>query len=114
MVASTDLITIEEKTTIKENVIKKLKDAGFIFGKPDSTNFMVKIQTIDIEDSHAIHVQIALAEDVLTSRPDDIHTFAFTYFLDDFIESDDPYADITESINFLLTEFLDSYKDDNE
>ncbi|MFT7004005.1 MAG: hypothetical protein ACJAWW_001357 [Sulfurimonas sp.] len=114
MVASTDLITIEEKATIKENVIKRLAAAGFIFGEPDATNFMVKIQTVDIEDSHAIHIQIALAEDVITSRPDNIHTFAFTYFLDDFIESDNPYTDITESVDFLLTEFLDSYKDDNE
>ena len=114
MVASTDLITLEEKASIKDSVVKRLKAAGFTFGKRDSTNFMVKIQTVDIEDSHAIHIKIALAEDVITSRPGDIHTFAFTYYLDDFIESDEPYADITESVDFLLTEFIDSYKDDNE
>jgi len=104
----------EQKDSLKQSVIKKLTNAGFIFGETDATTFMVKIESINVEDTEIIYVQIGLAEEVLTPRPGKIHSFAFTYLANDFIESDEPIQDTIESVNFLISEFLESYKDDNE
>jgi len=107
-------MTKEQKKNLKESVIQKLKKAGFVFGEIDATTFMVKIESINVNDTEVIYIQIGLGEEVLTSRPGNIHSFAFTYLANDFIESDEPIQDTVESVNFLISEFLESYKDDNE
>jgi len=104
----------EQKDSLKKSVIQKLKKAGFVFGKTDATTFIVKIDSINVDDTEVIHVQIGLAEEVLTFRPGNVHTFAYTYLANDFIESDEPILDTIESVDFLISEFLESYKDDNE
>ncbi|EHP28868.1 hypothetical protein SMGD1_0341 [Sulfurimonas gotlandica GD1] len=104
----------EQKDSLKESVIEKLKKAGFIFGKTDATTFMIKIESINVNDTEVIHVQLALGEEVLTSRPGNIHSFALTYLATDFMESDEPVKDTIESVESLLSEFLEAYKDDNE
>jgi hypothetical protein len=114
MSAKTDIINPEQKDALKDKVMKKLQSAGFTFGKVDATTFMIKIETLEVDDSNAIYVQIALGEEVTTSRLGNIKSFAFTYMANDFIESEEPYQDITESLEFLISEFLESYKDDNE
>ena len=107
-------MTKEQKKNLKESVIQKLKKAGFVFEETDAITFMVKIESININDSEVIYVQIGLGEEVLTSRPGKIHSFAFTYLANDFIESDEPIQDTIESVDFLISEFLESYRDDNE
>lgn len=107
-------MTKEQKKSLKNSVIEKLKKAGFVFGEADATTFMVKIESINVNDTEVIYVQIGLAEDVLTLRPGNIHSFAFTYLANDFIESDEPMQDTIESVELLISEFLESYKDDNE
>ena len=104
----------KQKDNLKKSVIKRLKDAGFVFGETDATTIMIKIESISVEDTQVIHVQLGLGEEVLTSRPGKIHTFALTYLETDFIDSDEPILDTIESVNFLLSEFLEAYKDDNE
>ena len=104
----------EQKKNLKDSVIQKLKKAGFVFGKTDATTFMVKIQSINVNDTEIIHIQIGLGEEVLTKRPGNIHSYAFTYLANDFIESDEPILDTIESVDFLLSEFLESHKEDNE
>lgn len=104
----------EQKNNLKESVIEKLKKAGFVFGKTDATNFMIRIESINVNDTEVIHIRLAIGEEVLTKRPGNIHTFALTYLGTDFMESDEPIQDTIESVNFLVSEFLEAYKDDNE
>ncbi|MDA3907544.1 MAG: hypothetical protein PF437_00505 [Sulfurimonas sp.] len=104
----------EQKQKLKDSVIEKLKDAGFVFGKTDATTIMIKIESIRVNDTEVIHIQLGLAEEVLTHRPGNIHSFALTYLATDFMESDEPVQDTIESVDSLLSEFLEAYKDDNE
>jgi hypothetical protein len=104
----------EEKDKLKNSVIDKLKKAGFVFGKTDATTIMIKIESINVEDTQVIYIQLAIAEEVLTSRPGNIYSFALTYLANDFMESDEPLQDTIESVDALLSEFLEAYKDDNE
>lgn len=104
----------EQKQNLKDSVIKRLKDAGFVFGKTDATTFVLKIESINVEDTEVIYIQLGLAEEVLTQRPGKVYSFAFTYLENDFMESDEPIQDTIESVDFLISQFLEAYKDDNE
>lgn len=104
----------EQKKNLKDSVIEKLKNAGFVFGKTDATTFMIKIESINVNDTEVIHIRLAVGEEVITQRPGKIHTFALTYLATDFMESDEPIQDTIESVDFLVSEFLEAYKDDNE
>ena len=92
----------------------KLQKAGFTFGEADPINFIVKVKSVEIDDIHVISVFLGLAEDVTTKRIDNIQTQAFTFMTDTLIESEDPYEDTLEAIDFLTCRFLTAYKDDNE
>ncbi|WP_321777879.1 hypothetical protein [Sulfurimonas sp.] len=109
-----DYLSVKQKDEIKKLLHAKLQKAGFSFDNTDPTTFMLKIEAIEVDESQVIYVQIALGEDVQTLRKGNIKSFAFTYVANDFIDSEEPYVDTLESINFLLSEFIEAYKDDNE
>lgn len=93
---------------------QKLEKAGFVFGKTDANIFVVKVDTLEIEGSQALHLEIGLGEEVVTKRTEKIETFAYTYLASKFIEGYDPYEDTVESLNTLVDEFIDAHHDDNE
>ncbi|MCW8894867.1 MAG: hypothetical protein OQK48_02140 [Sulfurimonas sp.] len=104
----------DEKQEIEKFIKNKLQKAGFVFGEVDPITFVVKVKSIEIDEVHVITVFIGLAEDVTTKRIDKIETYAFTYMADTLIESEDPYEDTLEAIDFLTCQFLTAYGDDNE
>ncbi len=103
-----------QKDEIEKIVSSELKKAGFTFGGDDPTTFMIKIEAIEVNDTQIIYTQIALGEETKTLRKGNISSYAFTYVANDFIDSDEPYVDTLESVRFLLSEFIEAYKDDNE
>ncbi len=114
MSSSTNFLNKDKQATIKERVKDRLQKAGFIFGKNDATTFMLKVEAIEILDTNAIYVEIGLGEEVKTLRDGDVYSFAFTYLANDFIDSQEPYKDTLESIDFLLSQFIEAHKIDNE
>ena len=111
---SSDLINIEQIEHIKKTTEQKLKSAGIELNKVDASTFMIKIETLEIEESYAALVSIGLGEEVITKRKDKIQTFSWTYYTTDFMELDEPYKNILESVNYLVDEFLEAYEDDKE
>lgn len=111
---SSDLINIEQINHIKKITEQKLKSAGIELNKVDASTFMIKIETIEIEESYAALVSIGLGEEVTTKRKDKIQTFSWTYYTTDFMELDEPYKNILESVNYLVDEFIEGYEDDKE
>ena len=109
-----EFLTKEQKDELKQTITKKLETAGFVFGETDAYVFVVKIESIEIEESQAIDIQVKLGEEVITKRQDDIETFAYTYLEHKLIEGYDPFEDTLEAINMLLDGFIASHKDDNE
>jgi len=105
----------EKKELIKFTKNKLQKREGFIFGDIDPIVLFIKVKSIEIDDElYAITVEFYLAEDVVTKRVEEVKTFAYTYFKSILIESQDPYDDTLEAIDYLTCQFLTSYKDDNE
>ena len=109
-----EFINQEQKETLKKRVQQKLEKAGFVFGETDASIFVVRIQSIGIEESQAIDIQVKLGEEVITKRKDNIETFAYTYLEHKLIEGYDPFADTLEALDFLIDGFINAYKDDNE
>ncbi len=109
-----EFITQEQKETLKKRVQDKLEKAGFVFGQTDASVFVVKIESIGIEESQAIDIQVKLGEEVITKRKGDIETFAYTYLEHKLIEGYEPFADTREALDLLIDGFINAYQDDNE
>ncbi len=103
-----------QKENIQTLVTTKLEKAGFVFGETDAIILVVSIEAVEVEGTFIVNTKLALGEEVRTKRKDKIETFALTYEAHDFMESDEPYEDTLESLNFLLHEFIAAHKDDNE
>ncbi len=109
-----DFFDSAKKQKLKEDLTDTLEEAGFVFGKTDAQILVVKVKSIAVEESVAISLQVGLGEDVVTHREGAVETFAYTYLANKLIEGYDPYADTLESLNGLIHDFIDAYKDDNE
>jgi len=109
-----EFLSKEQKETLKKRVQQKLEKAGFVFGETDADIFVVNIESIGIEDSQAIDIQVKLGEEVITKRKDDIETFAYTYLEHKLLEGYDPYEDTLETLDVLINGFISAHKDDNE
>ena len=104
----------KNKEDINEYVETELKKAGFIFGRTDSIIFFIKVKAKELDETYFISVDMGIAEEVITKREGSIETFARTYSSNEFIESVEPYEDTLEVIEFLLQQFIESHRDDNE
>ena len=102
------------KKELKKELTSKLEKAGFVFGETDALILVVKIQSLEIEDSMAITVSVVLGEEVTTKRKDKIETFSYTYLESKFIEGYEPKEDTMEALNSLIDDFIAAHKDDNE
>ena len=113
---SAGFLSKEEQVKLTNFAKNKLeKRENFIFGKTDPIVLFIKVKSIEIDDElYAITVEFYLAEDVRTSRGKEIKTFAYTYHQSTLLESEDPYEDTLEAIDYLTCQFLTAYKDDNE
>lgn len=106
----------QEQIKLTEFAKNKLKKkAGFIFDEIDPIVLFIKVKSIEIEDGlYSISVEFYLAEDIVTRRgKDNIKSFAYTYHQSTLMESEDPYEDTLEAIDYLTCQFLTAYKDDN-
>ena len=103
-----------DKKKLNQTLTDKLGKAGFVFGKTDALILVVKIQSLEIEDSMAISISLGLGEEVKTKRKDEIETFSYTYLESKFIEGYEPKSDTMEALNSLVDDFIEAHKDDNE
>ncbi len=114
IINNTDFIDKQQEFTINKLAEEKLKLLGIALNQVDSGTLMLKIESKKIENTHAVSIQIAVAEEVNTKRQDKIGTLAFTYFASDLIDTKEPYTDTLESINFLLEGFSELYLEDKD
>ncbi|MBT5935961.1 hypothetical protein [Sulfurimonas sp.] len=99
-------ITHKVKTTLEKNNIKT--------GLQDSPTLIISIEEIEEEETHYVYIKFDLGEEVKTYRKDSTQTYALTYTSSEFIDVDTSEldADIMESIDSLLSQFIEQYKDD--
>ena len=80
------------------------------------SNFIVKIQGIQINEKYVMHISMFIVEDTIPARNKSIENMGITYYRDDFFDSNSKeiQTDIYESvINYLLSDFIEQYKEEN-
>lgn len=110
----TDFIDKSQVSKIKTMAEEKLKSAGIVMNKIDASTVMIKLESLKLEKLYVVNVTLAVGEEIITKRKDSPQTLAFTYFMNDMIDTDEPYDDTIESINFLLDGFVEAYINDKE
>jgi len=101
---------------IKQKMLAMLKKENIKTEQQDSPILIVNLQEIENDENHYIYIRLSLGEQVKTFRENKPNTFAYTFDSSDFIETDgdDMATDILESMDYLLSEFQEQYKDDLE
>lgn len=110
--------SLESSTTkqVREKMISMLHSVGIKTEQKDSPTLMLTLAEIENEDDHYVHIQLSLGEDVNTQRENKDPAFAITYQVSDFIESDTQELDgeVLESLDFLLSQFVEQFEDDKD
>jgi hypothetical protein len=103
-------------STSKVKMADMLKKVGIKTKQQDSPTLMISFKEVQNDDDHYVYVQLALGEEVQTFREDETATFALTYEVNDFIEVDSEELDdgVLESVDFLLSQFVEQFEDDKE
>jgi len=102
---------------LKETIFKRLtaitKALGINTKGYSPRPLVIQITTSSINDTLVYKTALIMGEEM--KRIDDgEEVFAITYQMSDTIEPDDVKADVLESVDFLLDQFSDQYKEDNE
>ena len=101
---------------IKEKIATLFHKNGIQTDVQDAPTMILKLSEIEADESHYVYIKLALGEEVQTFRKSRDETFAYTYFIDDFIELDSDELDesILESVDALLDQFSEQFVDDKE
>jgi len=100
----------------KSKMLTMLNAANIKVGLADSPTLMLELEELQNDDEHYVYIKLLLGEEVQTFRDDKSISYALTYSITDFIETDDDELDsaILESVDYLLLEFKEQFEDDKE
>ncbi len=110
------LTTKENLEKIKYDIKYNLEKLGIKTQSEHFSNFIVKIQGIKLKDKYVMHISMFIVEDSVPSRNKSIENMSITYYKDDLFDSNSKeiQTDIYESvINYLLSDLLEQYKEEN-
>ena len=110
------LTTKENLEKIKYDIKYNLEKLGIKTTSEHFSNFIVKIQGIKLKEKYVMHISMFIVEDSIPTRNKSIENMSITYYRDDLFDSDSKeiQTDIYESvINYLLSDLLEQYKEEN-
>ena len=113
VVEKNNLLTNDFKTKLKEKIKIQLKQVGLKTSTKKYSNFIVKIESINIEESYAVLIKLFIVEDVVLVDDKSNIKMGITFSKSDFIDTSDVLVDVEESVDYLVDEFLEQYKDEN-
>jgi hypothetical protein len=110
------LTTEQNLEKIKDDLKYNLEKLGVKTKTDQFSNFIVKIQGIHTKTAFVMHISMFIVEDTVPARNKNIENMSITYYKDDLFDSDakEIQNDIYESIiNYLLSDFMEQYKEEN-
>ncbi len=108
------LLNESDIKAVKIKMVDALHALGLKSEGRDGATLMMKFESASVKGTDIVFIKLAVASDVITTRKDAIDTFAITYEGTDMLESEENVkVDIFESVQFLLDEFSEHYKEDN-
>ncbi|MDD2358510.1 MAG: hypothetical protein PHX13_11435 [Thiovulaceae bacterium] len=109
---SADYVPQRYVAIIKQKLIKKVQALGISTKNFSDRSIAVLISGLSIADEPVVHVKLLIGENI--KREDGVETFAMTYANEDIFEIFKLDEDLNESIDNLLEQFAEQYKEDNE
>ena len=110
-----DAIPLSLETRLKKDLIKELEANGIKTTKDGVGAMFVKMTTIKQKDRAVVYITLGVGEEGTIHRRKEIESFVGTYRCDDMIETQKLEEDVYDSvINYLLSEFLEQFHEDND
>ncbi|MFT5660322.1 MAG: hypothetical protein ACI9TV_000963 [Sulfurimonas sp.] len=105
-------VVVQTKEKMRATLLKN----GIKTDQQDSPTLMMTFKEIEGEDNHYVYVELALGEDAQTLRDNKATVFVISYLVSEFLELDSEELDsgISESVDFVLSEFSEQYEDDKD
>lgn len=109
----TKILPKEIKTKLTNDMIQKLQKIGLKTTTKLYSKIIIKVESVKIDTKYALYISFFVLEDIRMLNDSDNVKMGITYKMDDFIDSTTPIEDTVESIEYLVSEFIDQYKDEN-
>lgn len=109
----TKILPKEIKKQLTLNTINKLQKIGLKTTTKLYSKIIIKVESVKIEKKYALYISFFVLEDVRMLQDTTNIKMGITYKMDDFIDSTSPIEDTIESIEYLVSEFIDQYNDEN-
>jgi len=108
------LVSKDTIKKIEQMTIASLNKIGIKTETDEFSNFLIKIETKEIDTQFAVNVSLILVESVTPIRDRDLTNVAVTFQKSDFFIADDINEEVYESaVEFLLPVFEEQYIDEN-
>lgn len=117
--AKNKAVSKELKSKLQNEIVKKLQKAGLKTKTEKYSKFIMKIIPLKVKEGFVVSVSLYIVEDIIPSRDKTLENISMgiTYIKNDLFQTNEKELeqDIYESaIDYLLFEFLEQYKDENE
>lgn len=100
--------------SIEKQIAARLLALGIATSSKRFSNLLIKLDHLKGTNPNVCHVTLSLVENGTFTRAKPIEALAISYTKDDLFECTDVKKEIAESIEFLVDEFIDQYKDENK
>lgn len=100
--------------SIEKQIAAHLLALGIATSSKRFSNLLIKLDHLKGTTPNVCHVTLSLVENGTFTRAKPIEALAISYTKDDLFECTDVKKEIAESIEFLVDEFIDQYKDENK
>ncbi len=108
-----DLLDSSMKARLERVMHQKLKALGIDTQGYFNESFILLLKSQKVGKITLLHLDLMVSGDVVRMTQK-TPTFGISYLLKDSVEVEDAAADVMESLEFLLEEFAEQYKQDNE
>ncbi len=108
----TDYVSQTYVAVIKKELTQKIEALGINTKNFSDRSVAVLISGLSIGDEPVVHIKLLIGENI--KREDGVETFAMTYANEDIFEVFKLDEDLNQSIDNLLEQFAEQYKEDNE
>jgi len=111
------LVSKNQLDTLKNNIEMELKNLDIKTSSNLFSNFIVKIQGEKLHSEYVLHVSMFIVEESSPIRDKKQENMSITYYKDDFFTTttNTLSTDLKESvIDYLLDNFTEQYKEENE
>jgi len=106
------LLSKIEKKQLTSKVIAELQKTGLKTDTKLYSKIIIKVKSLKLKSKDIIFISLFVIEDVRMLNDIENIKMGITYKMDDFFEAEDLKDDIKESIEYLVSEFVDQYNDE--